>query len=233
MKGEISCKNCLEIIYKKKCKKLGFEYIAKIGNKIKCKCNKCGITSPFYSHALTKGKISCKNCLKIDYQIHCKKLGYKYMGHKNGIINAKCEEEKCKFINHFQSGDFLYNRVKCKCKKKIFVEGFIYRLSIGCYWYIGMTDCTIDIRYSCHITSCFNKRAKKETELRYNSKIYKTIREELCRITGKSIDKLTRNDFKEHVKKEQCGHVETNKKDLKVLETSMIDKKNEWCLNNF
>ena len=80
-------------------------------------------------------------------------------------------------------------------------------------------------------TDCFNKKDKKGL-LKYNSKIYKTIRKELCRIMGKSIDEIKKKDFKKHVLVEELAVVNTNKKDLKTLETTMINLKDDWCLNS-
>ncbi len=233
--GNIRCDNCLIIKYKNKCKELDYEFIEYKKKHIKSKCNKCNfVNEPFQSNRLMKGGIRCKNCLKINYERVCKKLGYKYIGHfskkTTTIIKAKCDE--CKFINPFQSSALLRNSVKCDCKKPTFVRGFIYRLTIGNYWYIGLTDTTINTRYSCHVSDCLNKRETTKTELKYNSKIYKGIRKELCRITGKTIDKITRKDFRKHVIKKQEMRIDTNKKDLKAAETLLIDKKDKWSLNS-
>ena len=126
----------------------------------------------------------------------------------------------------------MNNSIKCKCKKKTFVRGYIYKLTVGPYYYIGLTDTTIKNRYSAHKTSCFNKRENEKTEIKYNSKIYKTIRKELCRITGKSITEINQKDFEKYVLVEEVADVDSSREDLKILETLLINKNDKLSLNS-
>ncbi len=230
--GYIRCLNCLNIQYKNKCKELGYEYIKYEKCYIKCKCNECDFINDFHSGNMMRAQkvnICCNGCLIIKYQKKCKELGYEYIKHfqkKSTCIKCKCNE--CNTINDFYYTPLMNNSVKCKCEKKTFVRGFIYKLTIGPYYYIGLTDTTIDTRYSCHKKDCFYR---KETT-KYNSKIYKTIRNELCKITKKSIDKIIQKDFKNYVLVNQIAVINTSREDLKALETELINLNNPWCLNS-
>ncbi len=230
MRGNIRCNNCLIIKYKSKCLELGhelIEYFRKNKNSyIKCKCNKCNFINDFQYGHLMKGNIRCNNCLIIKYKSKCLELGYEFIEHTPNKIRCKCNE--CNFMNDFDNGSLMKNSVKCKCKKKKFSRGFIYKLIIGPYYYIGLTDTTINTRYSGHMVSCFNEKKS----IRYNSKIYKIIREELCRITKKSIDNIIQKDFKKYVLVKQVKIVKTSREDLKTLESELININNNWCLNS-
>lgn len=237
MKNEISCKNCLEIKYKNKCEKNGYKYIKcfieKKRTKVKCICNSCVEINIFHSTALMRGGISCKNCLKLKYKNQCLENCYKYIKHfvEKGNTMIKCSCNDCGEINFFRSNALMNNSIKCKCEKKIFVRGFIYKLTIGCYYYIGITDTTIKIRYLCHNNSCFNKRNKK-CELTYNLKLYRIIRKELYRLTKKSINDITSKDFKKYVKIKQVTVIYTSREDLRKLESKLINLDNPSCLNS-
>ena len=103
----------------------------------------------------------------------------------------------------------------------------MYKLTIGSYYYIGITDTTIRNRYSGHKRSCFNRRKKT-----YHQKIYKTIRKEMCRILKKTVSQLTKKDFSNLVIVKQVAVINTSRKDLLSLERELINLNNVWCLNS-
>ena len=126
----------------------------------------------------------------------------------------------------------MNNNVRCECRKKTFIKGYIYKLIIGPYYYIGLTDTTIKNRYRAHKSNCFNKRKKRKTELTYNSKVYKSIRKELSKITKKQISDIIQTDFQKYVLVKQVAVINTSRKDLKLLESQLINLNNDWCLNS-
>jgi len=229
MNGRISCGKCLIIKYKNQCKNVGYEFIGKFRkNKrtyIKCKCLKCNLSINFECGALMKGQIRCNECLIIKYQNRCKELDYEFIKHFRKKVSTyiKCRCIKCNNINDFTNGSLMNNCVKCECKKKIFVRGFIYKITIGPYYYIGLTDTTIKKRYINHKNDCFGGID--------NSKKYKIIKKELCRITRKSIDEI-KEDFNKYVVIKQIAVINTSREDLKSLETELINLNNPSCLNS-
>jgi len=225
--------------YTQKCIEKNFEYIShccrrrnpnkpKEDTFITCKCLECDYIKDFQSSQLNKGEVKCPNCLILKYQNKCLENGFKYQSHyhsnKQKII-CKCLE--CGIDNDFGGSDLFNNSVKCKCKRKVFVKGFVYKLTINEYYYIGITDTTMRTRYSGHKKDCFNK-----TKNKYHSKIYRIIREQLCKITGKSVGKLTKEDFDKYVIQKQVAVVNTSRADLKSLESELINLSNCWCLNS-
>ena len=227
------CSNCIIIKYKNQCEELDYKYIDKFReNKktwIKCKCNKCNLIDKFDCSSFMRNNIRCSLCLNIKYQSKCEELDYEFIEHfrknKSTCIKARCY--RCDVINDFYCNHLMNNSVNCECEKKPFVRGYIYGLTIGYYWYIGLTTITLENRYGGHKKSCFyNKEITK-----YNSKIYKNIREELCRITKKSIDSITKEDFIKYVLQEQLAVINTSYEDLKSLESKLINVNNHWCLN--
>ena len=107
---------------------------------------------------------------------------------------------------------------------KTFTIGYIYKMTIGDYFYYGITDTTLRTRYNQHKKSCFNKR--KQT---YHSKKYKVIREY---IKKKEERTPTKEDFDKYVKQKLVATITTSKKDLKKLESELICLNNPWCLNS-
>ena len=102
-------------------------------------------------------------------------------------------------------------------------KGYVYKITIGPYYYIGITDTTIKCRYSKHKKTCFN-RVKKS----YHQKVYKVIREYLKHKTGH----INKEDFNKYVNIKKVTEIYTNRYDLKRLETMLINLKNDWCINS-
>jgi len=213
------------------CERNGFEYVGKSRDKgtyIKCRCLVCERINEFRSDNLRNDNVRCGTCLLNQYKEECERNGFQYIDRyykKRTYIKAKCLD--CEGIMDFDSGNLRKNSIKCKCDKKVFVKGFIYKLTIGPYYYIGLTDTTIRTRYAGHKKSCFNR--SKQT---YKSKKYRIIREQLCRILKKSVGQLTKQDFEDHVKVSQVAVVKTSRADLKALESMLINLDNELCINS-
>lgn len=108
--------------------------------------------------------------------------------------------------------------------KKTFKRGFVYKLTIGDYFYIGITNTLLSTRYNQHRDSCF-KRCKGC----YHMKKYKYIRDYIRKKEGRTPNK---NDFKKYVKQKLVATLYTSREDLKKLESELICLDNPFCLNS-
>lgn len=163
----------------------------------------------------------------------CNELGYTYIEHFKGTKSlkdktyTKCICKDCEHINIFATSNLLINCVRCqKCKptiKKTFKIGYIYKLMIGPYYYIGITSCTMKTRYNQHKKSCFNKRKNI-----YKSKLYSTIRDYIKHNESKSCKSL----FEKYVIQKQVAIIDTSWDDMKRIESELINLNNEFCLNS-
>ena len=169
----MSIKKTTQLTYKNLCEERGYDFIEcfkKNTNFIKLKCKNCNEIYIKGASNLKKTNSKCMNCVKNTYKQCALDNNFEYNSHRTEAttyVNVKCKEcNSCQevVLCNFMNKSYLCNN----CQKKQFTCGYIYKLKINHihnrFFYIGITDTTLKLRYSSHVRACFNTRKKS-----YNS----------------------------------------------------------------